>query len=89
MEQAMVNFRIDKEIKLAMEDTCKKKGLNMSTALTIFIRKVVAEQRIPFEITADPFYNKANMAHLQRGIEAYQRGEGEVHEILTDEDTHD
>ena len=32
--------------------------MNMTTAISIFATTVVKEQRIPFEISADPFYSE-------------------------------
>lgn len=52
--QVMVNFRIDEEIKKSMELACREMGLSMTTAFTIFAKKVGKERRIPFEITAEP-----------------------------------
>ena len=56
MAQAMVNFRMDENLKERMEKTCKDMGLTVTAAYTMFATKVTREQRIPFEITADPFY---------------------------------
>lgn len=50
MSRATINFRIDSELKKQMEDICKRLGLNMTSALTVYVTKVVNEQRIPFEI---------------------------------------
>ena len=52
-----VNFKLDAEVKKAMEAVCKEMGLSMSAAFTIFAKKVGREHRIPFEISADPFYS--------------------------------
>ncbi len=76
MAQAMVNFRMDKELKKNMEKTCADMGLSMTAAFTIFAKKVAREKRIPFEISADPFYSESNIAHLRRGIEALNAGKG-------------
>lgn len=54
MAQVMINFRIDEDTKRDMELACKEMGLTMTTAFTIFAKKVGKENRIPFEITADP-----------------------------------
>ena len=54
MAQVMVNFRLDEEIKKNMEQACREMGLSMTTAFTIFAKKVGKEKRIPFEITAQP-----------------------------------
>ena len=63
-EMAMINFRMDKEMKKRMEQVCREMGLSMTTAFTMFAAKVCRERRIPFEVTADPFYSASNMASL-------------------------
>lgn len=75
-----VNFRMDAELKKNMEQVCEDMGLSMTTAFTIFAKKVSREYRIPFEITADPFYSESNMAYLRRGIAALDSGKGVEHE---------
>ena len=56
MAQAMVNFRMDEELKKGMEQTCKDMGMSMTAAFTIFATKVTKERRIPFDIVADSSY---------------------------------
>lgn len=63
---AQVNFRIDEEIKNKAEKALKEMGLNMSTAITMFLVKVGREKRIPFEINADPFYSAENVAEIEK-----------------------
>ena len=75
MSQSMVNFRMDFELKKAMETACKKMGMSMSTAFTIFATKVTQEQKIPFEITTDPFYAKENIEYLTEIIRKHESGE--------------
>lgn len=81
-----VNFRMDEEVKAGMERVCQELGLSMTTAFTIFARKVCREQRIPFELAVDPFYSESNLAHLRRGIAALDAGRGTPHELLEDEE---
>ena len=45
---ATISIRTDSELKKDFEVFCKSVGMNSSTALTIFMKKVVAEKRIPF-----------------------------------------
>ena len=80
MAQAMVNFRMDEELKKNMEKTCKKMGLTMTAAFTMFATKVTNEQRIPFEIVADPFYSETNMKRLRESIAAVESGEASLKE---------
>jgi len=69
-----VNFRIDDEVKANAEKALKAMGLNLSTAITIFLTKVGREQRIPFEINVDPFYSESNMQHLKESIKQLEEG---------------
>ena len=63
---AQINLRIDDEVKRRAEKTFDDIGLSMSAAITIFLKAVVRENRIPFELSADPFYSKENMAELEK-----------------------
>lgn len=82
MAQTLVNIRMDEDLKKSMEQTCQELGMNMTTAFTIFAKKMSREKRIPFEVSVDPFYSDSNMAHLQRGIKALNAGEGAEHNII-------
>ncbi|MCI8827691.1 MAG: type II toxin-antitoxin system RelB/DinJ family antitoxin [Ruminiclostridium sp.] len=71
-----VNFRLDAQLKKNVEDICSQMGMNLTTALTIFCKKMEQERRIPFEITADPdpFYSESNLRHLEKKMEDYRAG---------------
>ena len=49
-------------------------GLAMSAAFTIFAKKVGRERRIPFEVSADPFYSESNMEYLEKKMAEYRAG---------------
>lgn len=68
MAQTMINFRIDENLKKEMEKICREMGMSMTTAFTIFATKVARERRIPFEITAEPFYSESNIKYLEKVI---------------------
>lgn len=82
MAQTLVNIRMDEELKKNMEQTCQELGMNMTTAITIFAKKMTREKRIPFDVSVDPFYSESNMAHLRRGVEALNAGKGVEHDII-------
>ena len=87
MAQAMINFRLDEDLKKSMEQVCKELGLSMTTAFTIFASKVSREKRIPFEVAVDPFYSEANMSRLEKAIEDAKSGKNmTVHELIEAED---
>jgi DNA-damage-inducible protein J len=79
----MVNFRMDSDVKASLEKTCKNMGLTLSSAFNMFATKVIQEQRIPFEITADPFYSKENMDELERRVRDAKEGKNmHEHELI-------
>lgn len=49
-KKAVINFRVEENLKVEMERACRGMGINMTMALDLFCRKVVAERKIPFEI---------------------------------------
>ncbi len=85
MAQAMVNFRMDETLKDKMEKTCKDMWLTVTAAYTMFATKVTREQRIPFEITADPFYSDENMDRLRKNMAEMEKTGGTVHEVNLDD----
>ena len=50
MESTNLNIRTDKEVKLAAERIFEELGLNMTTAINIFLRQTIRENGIPFEL---------------------------------------
>ena len=75
-----VNFKLDRDVKMDMEQVCSELGLSLSAAFTVFAKKVGRERRIPFELSLEPFYSESNMEHLRRGIAALNAGKGVEHE---------
>lgn len=86
MAQTNISIRIDEDLKKKFEKFCSDTGMTMTTAFNIFVKKAVKEQRIPFEITADPFYSSANMKRLEKAIKDVEEGKITVHELVEDED---
>lgn len=74
MSQVLVNIRMDEDLKKSMEETCKELGLNMTTAFTIFAKKMSREKRIPFEVSVDPFYSEKNMQSVRESIDQLNSG---------------
>lgn len=86
MAQTNISIRIDEELKKQFEKFCSDTGMTMTTAFNIFVKKAVKEQRIPFEITADPFYSAANMERLEKAVKDIEEGKTTVHDIIEVED---
>lgn len=79
-----VNIRVDEDLKKQTEKLLADMGLNMTTAVNIFLRQVLRTGGIPFEITTrtDDFYNPVNQKRLRNSIEKLEKGLGEVHELV-------
>lgn len=63
-----MTFRVDDNLKRNFDLLCDMFGLSNSAALNIFMKAVVRERRIPFEIKAD-----SEAETRQRGWQAFQR----------------
>jgi DNA-damage-inducible protein J len=50
MATTNLNIRIDEDLKRRAEEIFNELGLNMSTALTVFLRQTVRYNGIPFEM---------------------------------------
>jgi len=50
MSQTTVTIRMDKKLKEDAEKLFNELGLSLTTALTIFLKTAVREQRIPFAL---------------------------------------
>ena len=68
---ANVSFRMDDTLKRQTEAILEQLGLNMTTAMTMFAKTIVREQRLPLDLSIDPFYSAANQSRLKRTIENY------------------
>ncbi|WP_237233694.1 type II toxin-antitoxin system RelB/DinJ family antitoxin [Rothia nasisuis] len=64
----MVEVKLDEQTKRDLEVLCQELGITVSDAFSMFARKMVREQRIPFEVLIDPLYSEANMSMLRRSV---------------------
>lgn len=80
-----VNVKMDADVKRRMEQACDAIGLSMSAAFNIFAKKVGNEFKIPFELSADPFYSAQNMERLKKSIAEMEETGGTVHEVVYDD----
>ena len=50
---AQISVRVDDKVKAEAAKTLEEIGLNMNTAINVFLKAVAREHRIPFELTAE------------------------------------
>ncbi|OUO94739.1 type II toxin-antitoxin system RelB/DinJ family antitoxin [Cloacibacillus sp. An23] len=85
MPLVTMSIRMDAEIKCQFEYFCEEVGLTPTAAINIFVRTVLREGRIPFEIKGDRERHEKQMERLRSGIEQLNAGKGQEHELIEDD----
>ena len=69
METLTLNVRVDAKDKKCFEQFCSSVGMNVSTAVNMFIKAVLREQKLPFEVKSSSLdnmiYDKLKEAELE------------------------
>ena len=69
MESLNLSVRVDANDKKKFEQFCENVGMNVSTAINMFIKAVLREQKLPFEVRSktfdDTIYEKLQEAELE------------------------
>ena len=85
MALTTITARVDAGDKAAFDSFCSGVGLNTSTAINLFVKAVLRENRIPFELTPaapDPFFSEENLAYVKKSVSELRAGKGTVHERI-------
>ncbi len=85
MTTSSLQVRVDPALRKEAETLFANAGLDMSSAIRLFLRQSVIRRRLPFEVVSespDPFWSKANQRVLADSIRSLERGEGQAHELL-------
>lgn len=88
MAQANLSVRIDEKDKKKFEMFCNETGMNVSVAINMFIKSVLREHKLPFEIKADPFYSENNIRYLEKIVADIENGKAKFveHELVEDDE---
>lgn len=88
MAQATLTARVDARDKVDFDAFCSDVGLNTSTAINLFVKAVLRENRIPFEIaqTPDSFFTEPNLSHVKKSVQELRVGKGTAHELIEVDD---
>jgi DNA-damage-inducible protein J len=85
METTNLNIRIDKELKTRADKVFNELGMNLTTAVTVFVRQAVREGKIPFEISLRANgLNSGEIAERGRGALRSLRAEAAERGFLSD-----
>ena len=77
MATTTMSIRMDADLKKRAEELCAEMGMSMTTALTIFLKKMVRERGIPFAVSGGPsLYDEPNISHLRRAKAEMEAGHG-------------
>ena len=76
MAQATITARVDEDDKKLFDAFCSDVGLNTSTAINMFVKAVLRERRLPFEVaqSPDPFYSEANQQYIRKSLQQIKEG---------------
>lgn len=97
METTSLNVRVDKQVKKTAESICESLGMNLSTAINIFLRQLINHDGLPFEVR-NPRFNAETIAAFQeaediiagrRQVKSYASAEEMIADILSEEDPDD
>ncbi len=59
---------VDDETKKKAEQVCNEIGLSLDAAISLYLKKIARENRIPISLNADPFYSAQNHKRLQKAM---------------------
>lgn len=65
LRQKSFSVRTDPVLKKQVDIFLENVGMSMSTAINLYLRKIVLEQRIPFEISLPPLDPESRAALLE------------------------
>ena len=86
MATTSVTIRMDENLKKQAEAIFEEMGLNMTTAITVFVKAVVRQRKIPFEIAADPFYTVTRQTRPRQMVTDQEADSERVYELLEEDD---
>ncbi len=83
MSSCTLQIRIDSDLRREADSLFSGAGLDLSSAVRLFLRQSVIRRRLPFEVIgADPFFSDANQRALAESIRSIERGEAVPHTLL-------
>ena len=85
MATTNIQVRVDEALKAEAEQLFADIGLDMPTAIRLFLKQSVSHNGIPFPREREAFYSRSNQEYLERVDRDLHRGiNSSIHEILED-----
>lgn len=82
MSTSTITIRVDKELKKRAEEIFENIGISTTTAFTLFMKKVIRDEEIPFKLQIDPFYSKENIEEIKSRIKDLDEGMNVVYKTI-------
>ncbi len=85
MATSTLQIRIDSNLRREADALFASTGLDLTSAVRLFLRQSVIRRRLPFEVVSenpDPFWSETNQRVLRESIDSLERGEGQRHELI-------
>ena len=67
MSTSTFSVRVDSSLKAEVEKCLSDMGMNMSTAINIYLRQIARIKAIPFIVTSAPMPNRETMEAIEEG----------------------
>lgn len=83
---AMLQIKIDEELRDRAKSVFKGLGMDISTAVRVFLTQSVRDNALPFTPKGDPFYSPSNVEHLKKVLDDIKRNKNVIeHPLIADE----
>jgi len=80
---ANVQIRIDENLRDQAQAVATSMGLDLASAVRLFLTQMVRENGLPFRPQAEPFYSAKNQAHLAEVIRDLNEGKNcAAHDLI-------
>jgi DNA-damage-inducible protein J len=85
VSMANLQVKIDDSLRDDAQRVANQIGLDVATAVRMFLVQMVKANGLPFHAVADPFYSVANQRYLERAAEAVKNGANIVHHDMIED----
>jgi len=75
MTIANLQIRVDEDLRTQAQQVAGALGMDLTTAVRVFLKQMVSERALPFRPAMDPFYSASNMAALKKSIAQLEAGQ--------------
>lgn len=72
---ANVQIRVDENLKIQAQAVATSMGIDLASAVRMFLAQMVKENGLPFQPSGDPFYSTKNQAALEKSITQINTGQ--------------